>query len=408
MIINTRLLPTCIACALVFALGLVAAVAALASVAKADERIITGVEQTADDAGYSVSFALNGAVETRLLRLVNPDRVAIDFIGALPAVAIVSPPDNAFVETVRHGLAANDRYRFIYRLKQDAVSSIERQEQAGGEIVTLTIGPSDGAAAAPAPLAAAAPAPLQEPPSPRRDIDADRQLTIVIDPGHGGIDNGAVSKSGTYEKEVNLAAAFSLRDALLRHPRVKVVLTRESDVFIPLDERAAIGRREQAHLFVSIHADSIRASALRGATVYTLSENASDELSRQIAANENAADRFAGAQWQGRAPDVVDILVDLTRRETVSFSEHFAASLVEDLARNDVRLIKNPKRSAGFQVLKAPDVPSVLVEMGFLSNREDEKLLTDATWRADVSEAIADAIVGFFRGEAAARAAGAD
>ncbi|MEH6720900.1 MAG: N-acetylmuramoyl-L-alanine amidase [Aurantimonas endophytica] len=394
--------------AIAIALALIAAGSAPSTQAHAEERVITRIDQNVDASGYSVSFDLNGAVETRLLRLVNPDRVAIDFIDALPAVEVVSPPDNAFVDTVRHGLAAADRYRFIYRLKRDAVGSIERQERSGGETVTLKIGPGGSAAPSSAPVADAAPEPSQDPPSPRRDIDADRELTIVIDPGHGGVDNGAVSKSGTYEKEINLAAAFSLRDALLTHPKVRVVLTRESDVFIPLDERAAIGRREQAHLFVSIHADSIRAAALRGATVYTLSENASDELSRQIAANENAADRFAGAQWQGGAPDVVDILVDLTRRETVSFSEHFAASLVRDLARNDVRLIKNPKRSAGFQVLKAPDVPSVLVEMGFLSNREDEKLLTDAAWRADVSAAIADAIVGFFRGEEAARAAGTE
>ncbi|NDV88641.1 AMIN domain-containing protein [Aurantimonas aggregata] len=377
-------------------------------VAEADEKLITGLDQSVDESGYSVRFDLNGAAETRLLRLVNPDRVAIDFIDTLPVVPIVTPPDNAFVATVRHGLAASDRYRFIYELKQDAVSSIERQARSGGEIVKLTIGNAANVVPSPEPVADAAPAASQEAPAPRRDIEADRDLIIVIDPGHGGVDNGAVSKSGTYEKEINLAAAFSLRDALLTHPRVKVVLTRESDVFIPLDERAAIGRREQAHLFVSIHADSIRAAGLRGATVYTLSENASDELSRQIAATENAADRFAGAQWQRSAPDVVDILVDLTRRETVSFSEHFAASLVEDLARNDVRLIKNPKRSAGFQVLMAPDVPSVLVEMGFLSNREDEKLLTDAAWRADVSEAIADAIVGFFRGEQAARASGTE
>jgi N-acetylmuramoyl-L-alanine amidase len=387
------------------ALGLITLFAMSAATASGGERIITSISQSVDATGFSVTFNLDGMPETRVLRLVNPDRVAIDFLETLPAAAVESPPENAFVDDVRHGLAAADRYRFIYRLKRDAVGTVTRRENAAGEAVTLTIAPAGAAEAPDVPAAPAATAAPAEALPARPDIDARRALTIVIDPGHGGIDNGAVSKTGVHEKEVNLAAAFALRDALLAHPEVKVALTREEDVFIPLDERAAVGRREQADLFVSIHADSIRATALRGATVYTLSEHASDELSREIAASENAADRFAGAQWQRGAPDVVDILVDLTRRETVSFSEHFAVSLVADLARRDIRLIKNPKRSAGFQVLKAPDVPSVLVEMGFLSNREDEKLLTDAEWRSEVSEAIAASIVSFFRGDAGARAA---
>ena len=223
-----------------------------------------------------------------------------------------------------------------------------------------------------------------------------RVLKVVLDAGHGGVDKGAVSKSGTLEKEINLAMALALRDALQARGDVEVTLTRDDDTFIPLEERAAIGRRERADLFISIHADSIRYADLRGATVYTLSETASDELSREIAASENAADRFAGEEWQRDEPTVFDILLDLTRRETVSFSEHFASSLVRDLRREDIRLINRPKRSAGFKVLTAPDVPSVLVELGFLSNREDEKLLTDAAWRKDTAAAIARAVMDFF------------
>ncbi|WP_206454082.1 N-acetylmuramoyl-L-alanine amidase [Aurantimonas marina] len=366
--------------------------------ASARDLVITSVNQSVGKGEYTASFVLRGKPQTRILRLANPDRIAVDFIDTLSAAAIAPPPDNGLVESIRHGLVSNDRYRFIFRLKRKAFAAIRSEERPDGQVIVLSVQPSDASHEHVAPVEMLGARP-DDANSKRNAAKPERQLTIVLDPGHGGIDNGAVSRSGTHEKDINLELAFALRDSLLAKGGVRVVLTREDDTFIPLDERAAVGRRERADLFISIHADSIRQSALRGATVYTLSETASDELSRQVAAAENASDRFAGEDWQQEKPDVVDILLDLTRRETVSFSEHFASSLVEDLAMRDIRLINRPKRSAGFKVLKAPDVPSVLVEFGFLSNRQDEKLLQDDAWRGVVAAATAEAVMNFFGGK---------
>ncbi len=368
------------------------------SPALAEDRIITAVTQAADADAFTVAFDVIGKPEARLLHLRNPERIAVDFQDTLSAAALDAPPDNALVSASRHGLVSADRYRFIFTLKGAASAELDRAATANGETLSLTIRPATSGKVAASP--SSRPAPSQETADAGPDVPAavpqGRVLKVVLDAGHGGVDKGAVSKSGTLEKEINLAMALALRDALQARGDVEVTLTRDDDTFIPLEERAAIGRRERADLFISIHADSIRYADLRGATVYTLSETASDELSREIAASENAADRFAGEEWQRDEPTVFDILLDLTRRETVSFSEHFASSLVRDLRREDIRLINRPKRSAGFKVLTAPDVPSVLVELGFLSNREDEKLLTDAAWRKDTAAAIARAVMDFF------------
>ncbi len=377
----------------------------------ADDEVITAYAQTVLPDGFTADFTLSGAPKTRLLRLVNPDRIAVDFENALPAAKLEEPSANAIVDGLRHGLVSADRYRVIYRLKESATARIETRQTDGHTVVSLIVSksrsPAKGEAPALAFNASDAKTPDKATASPAIVPLTRRPLKIVIDPGHGGVDNGAVSKSGTREKDINLAIGKDLRDALNATGNIDVVMTRDNDTFIPLEERSAIGRREKADLFISLHADSIRYPSLRGATVYTLSENASDALSRQIAASENAADRFAGPEWQNDKPDVFDILIDLTRRETVSFSEHFASSLVADLSKSDIRLITRPKRAAGFRVLKAPDVPSVLVEMGFLSNPKDEKLLRDDKWRGRIAATIGRAVLDFFRGKAAEKAAAA-
>ena len=389
------------------------AVVLAATSASAGDEVITAYAQSSTTDGFTADFTLSGKPKTRLLRLVNPDRIAIDFENALPAAKFAEPSANAIVDGLRHGLVSADRYRVIYRLKENATARIETREADGHAVVTLSISKVAGTGGGKANISGsptvAAPdkTPSKVAGSAATEPLTQRPLKIVIDPGHGGVDDGAVSKSGTKEKDVNLSIGKDLRDALDAMGNIEVVMTRDDDTFIPLEERSAIGRREKADLFISLHADSIRYGSLRGATVYTLSENASDALSRQIAASENAADRFAGPEWQNDKPDVFDILVDLTRRETVSFSEHFASSLVDDLASSDIRLITRPKRAAGFRVLKAPDVPSVLVEMGFLSNPQDEKLLKDEKWRGRIAQTIARAVLDFFRGKAAEKAAAA-
>jgi N-acetylmuramoyl-L-alanine amidase len=230
---------------------------------------------------------------------------------------------------------------------------------------------------------------------------AEERFTIVIDPGHGGDDGGARGIGGSVEKDVTLAFAQQLAGALRSAGRYDVRLTRESDVFLRLDERVRIARQLDADLFISVHADTIRYKNIRGATVYTVSDTASDAEAQALADRENLSDRLAGIEIPDENHEVADILVDLIRRETHAFSVSFARTLVGELGET-VGLINNPHRFARFRVLKAPDVPSVLVELGYLSNEKDEAQLLDPEWRTRAVGSITSAISQF----AASRAAG--
>lgn len=220
------------------------------------------------------------------------------------------------------------------------------------------------------------------------------KFIVVLDAGHGGIDSGAVGVGGTLEKDVTLTFAKELRERLEKASGLEVHLTRDSDVFIRLNDRVRFARQQGASLFVSLHADSVRQKYVRGATVYTISDKASDAVAAEVARSENLSDEIAGVSVPDDATGVVDILVDLARRETHGFSVQFARLAIEEIGRS-TRLIKNPHRYAGFRVLKAPDVPSVLVELGYLSNDQDEKLLNDAAWRSKLADNVAIAIGRF-------------
>ena len=218
---------------------------------------------------------------------------------------------------------------------------------------------------------------------------------VMLDPGHGGKDPGAIGISGTYEKHVALAAAQELRRQLLATKRYRVELTRGRDVFIALEERVAIARRRGTALFVSMHADAMPDAAVRGASVYTLNETASDRQTAALAQRENAADRFGTPNYQGTSPEVARILVSLVRQETRVGSSRMARSVVAALGR-DVPLLPNPARAASFMVLKAADIPSVLVELGFLSNRTDEAALRRPAHRAVLATAMRRAVDAYF------------
>ena len=219
-------------------------------------------------------------------------------------------------------------------------------------------------------------------------------LTIVLDPGHGGPDTGAIV-NGVVEKDVALPFAKVLASKL-ETGGFKVVLTRPSDVFIPLSERVRIARAAQAALMISIHADTLRDTAdVSGATVYTVSDRASDAYAATVAAKENAADAAVGLDGQADTAEVNDILFDLTRQERRAYSHVFARTLV-NYWKIAGRLNKNPQRAAGFVVLKAPDVPSVLLELGYLSSPTDAAALTDAGWRDKAAGRMAEAIVAYF------------
>ena len=222
---------------------------------------------------------------------------------------------------------------------------------------------------------------------------------VMLDPGHGGKDPGAIGVSGTFEKHVAEAAAGELQRQLLASGRYRVELTRGQDVFIPLEDRVGIAEGRQAALFVSVHADALRDPAVRGASVYTLSDGASDAQTAALAHTENSADRFAGPSFHGTTPAVQRILASLVREETRTGSAHMAGSMVSAF-RSRIALLNNPSRHAGFVVLKAADIPSVLVEMGFMSNRLDEAALRQSAHRAAVAGAMARAIDGYFAASA--------
>jgi N-acetylmuramoyl-L-alanine amidase len=227
-----------------------------------------------------------------------------------------------------------------------------------------------------------------------------RAPLVMLDPGHGGRDPGAIGPARTQEKHIALAAAIELRRVLERGGKVRVGMTRTRDVFVPLPERVRAAQRAGADLFVSLHADALDDRGVRGASVYTLAERASDPLAERVARNENGADRFAGPAFAGVGPEAAQILISLVRRDTLNGAARMARLTVTNLGQ-DVSMLPNSHRFAGFVVLKAPEVPSVLVEMGFLSNRDDEALLRRPDHRRIVAAAVARAIEGWC-GEAGA------
>lgn len=231
------------------------------------------------------------------------------------------------------------------------------------------------------------------PPVPPKRPDLRR--IIAVDPGHGGADPGTIGVSGTYEKNVTLATGLELRKVLEASGRYRVVMTRSNDTFVPLRERVAIARAAGAELFISLHADSIHDRHHRGASVYTLSEVASDKEAEALANKENKSDLLAGMDLSNENPEVTNILIDLAQRETMNYSAMFAIDLVKELDRA-AKININPHRFAGFAVLKAPDIPSVLIEMGYLSNPLDEKALKNPRQRHALAEAILHAADLFF------------
>jgi N-acetylmuramoyl-L-alanine amidase len=218
---------------------------------------------------------------------------------------------------------------------------------------------------------------------------------VVLDPGHGGIDSGAETAKGIKEKDIVLAFTLRLQELLVDSGRFDVALTRDDDTFLRLEERVALARANKADIFISIHADSFQQPQIRGASVYTRDENATDVLDKVLADNENKTDVIAGFSMPQMAPQVVDILLDLMRREMRHHSFSLAQSIVHQLEPS-VELRRFPVRQADFFVLQAPDVPSVLVELGFLSNADDMANLMQGDWQDRTAEALARGISTYF------------
>ncbi|WP_062226201.1 N-acetylmuramoyl-L-alanine amidase [Aureimonas frigidaquae] len=359
--------------------------------------VITSVHYSAHAQAANLSIGVTEDVAVTMRLLDGPPRIVLDFPDTVLATPFPPVEGGAVVRNVRDGLAGEGRYRIVFETAPDVLAGVERVEAPDGRrILNFELRPVDPSAYAEAMRAdAAARSQDRVLEAPQRSRQAWR---VVIDPGHGGIDNGATGVTGVHEKDINLAFARALQAALATQGDVDPVLTRDADIFVPLARRVQIASDQGADLFVSIHADSIAYDTIRGATVYTLSDVASDKLAGEVADSENAADRFAGPEWQNDTPEIHGILVDLMRRENEAFSTAFAGMLVDDLKAGGIGLINNPHRSAGFRVLRAPDVPSVLFELGYLSNVKDETLVQSGEWQGKVADLAARAILRFLEG----------
>ena len=349
--------------------------------------------------------------ELRWLLLRDPHRLVIDMPEAEFSFNEAELAARGMVTEVRHGNLGQGRSRVLISFdgpfSVDRFEVLENENSPGFRLVADIVAASQSAfETAMAEQIETTGATPTAPKSDRVGQTGERQdqrFRVMIDAGHGGIDTGAKGVTGTLEKTITLAFALELKQKLEEAGQLDVFLTRDRDLFLRLDERVRIARQHEADLFISIHADAIRHKNFRGATVYTVSDTASDAEAAAKAIRENLADEIAGIEIEEESQEVADILADLIRRETQTFSIRFARSLIDQLS-DQIRMIPtNPHRFAGFRVLRAPDVPSVLLELGYLSNKDDEAQLRDPEWRAKAADGIAAAI-GLFA--SARRAAG--
>lgn len=362
------------------------------------------IEQASDHT--KLIFELSTAVDATAFVLADPDRVIVD----LPQTDFLLDPDsgkqtggphrkNGLIASFRFGQLAPGKSRVVIDLRAPARvlrAACEKSDGDGRGSLVIELAKTDRAdfraavQIARTKLGALAQNKKDEKPQP-----VSAKPVVMIDPGHGGIDRGAMVK-GLVEKDLVFDFAKAVVAKLETDGRFKVVMTRNDDSFVSLSERVRMARDGNAALFVSIHADTLsEASDVSGATVYTVSDRASDAEAERVAQKENQADAAAGLDKSEDASDVSGILFDLTRRETRAYSHYFAHTLVT-YWRATGRLNKNPQRSAGFRVLKAPDVPSVLLELGYLSNKEDGLVLNSSQWRDKASTQVAEAIEAFF------------
>lgn len=344
-----------------------------------------------------LTLTLSKLVDARAFVMERPDRAVID----LPEVNFQLDSEtgrhrDGVVQSFRYGLFAPGRSRIVIDLATPATV---------GRIDTTTR-PRDGAVLMTIPLqrvdretfrkAATSANPGSTPAHAAATAPGDPRPLIVIDAGHGGTDPGAIASTGVFEKDIVFGFAQDLAEKLNTAGRYRVQMTRDRDVFVPLGERVRFARDAKADLFISIHADSISsAPQVRGATIYTGSEKATDAESAKLAERENRADAAAGAEAAEATPDIADILQELTLRETRGFSSGFARTLMGQLAPV-MEMSTKPHREARFVVLRSPDVPSVLVELGYLSSKRDLEKLQDPDWRAGVTGSMAKAVDQFF------------
>ena len=347
---------------------------------------------------------LTQEVKPSILLISNPYRIVVDLPRTEFLVSMAQQEQVGVVKSFRFGLFKPEVSRLVIDLASPAVvarnfllmpsdqkpyrlvldfRSVSNEEFTVAAVKTRTTESSADTGLEDTPL--------------HYEENVDKQFTIVVDAGHGGVDPGAIGKNGFYEKTVALAAAKELKKALEKFGTYRVVLTRDTDVYLPLKQRVAIARQVAGDLFVSIHADSIKNQNIRGGHVYTLSEKASDKAAQALAEKENQSDVIAGFDLEEHPADVSSILVSLAQRETNNSSAKAANSIVDEWKTRGLTLLRKPHRQAGFAVLKAPDIPSVLVELGFLSNKEEAYMLSNASTRMPLIEALAQSLHNYIQ-----------
>ncbi|MDE9450757.1 N-acetylmuramoyl-L-alanine amidase [Aliiroseovarius sp. Z3] len=362
----------------------------------------TGVTITDRWRSATLEIAMTRAVPWRVFTLDDPQRVVVDFSEldwtGLDLEALQASSDR--VVDVRAGLFRPGWTRLVLTLSapmvvenawmatpdSDNATAVMRLDlaQSTPEAFSAITGAPDSAVFAPA-------AQQRPMPSPKTRQTGFGDLVVVLDPGHGGIDPGA-EREGVVEADLMLTFARQLKETLLRAGGFKVVMTRDSDVFVPLEERVTIARRAGADVFLSLHADALAQGRATGATVYTLSEDATDAASRSLAERHDREDILAGVDLTRQSDEVALVLMDLARTDTTPRAEALADALVEGIYSATGSTYKTPRMKAGFSVLKAPDIPSALIELGFLSSPRDRKLLQDENWRNRAAEGIRDAL----------------
>jgi N-acetylmuramoyl-L-alanine amidase len=358
---------------------------------------------------------LDKSVQFRAFALADPYRVVVD----IPQVSFQLPPEagitgRGLVKAFRYGLVMPGGSRIVFDLtgpariaKSYVLDAANDQpprlvlelEEVDRTNFVQSLAVESRPQLRPAIADAADPIVAMKAAAEPKPADAvDLRPVVVIDPGHGGVDNGTQAGGGeNNEKDLVLGFGLALRDRIEKSGKYRVVMTREDDTFVPLADRVRIARNQSAALFVSIHADALPRNEgdAQGATIYTLSDRASDSEAERLAEAENKADAIGGVNLTEEPTEVADILIDLARRETRTFSNRFARLLMGEM-KTTARMHKHPLKSAGFKVLKAPDVPSVLVELGYVSNKEDLEHLLSESWRARIVGSMGQAIDAFF------------
>jgi N-acetylmuramoyl-L-alanine amidase len=381
--------------------------------------VATDARVGGDESQTRFVMDLDRKIDLHVFTLADPYRVVVD----IPQVRFQFPPNTGesgrgLIKTFRYGLVMAGGSRIVLDVAKpvriDKAFVVDAADGAPARLV-LELAATDRDSylrkiTQDEKIAHAENPPATAPPANSGADSKDPRPLVVLDPGHGGIDTGTKAASGEAEKDIVLDVAKRLRERIEKSGKYRVLLMRDNDTFIPLADRVRIARSAGAALFMSIHADALphKEGDAQGATVYTLSETATDPAAARLAEEENRADVIAGVDLKSEPDDVAGILIDLAQRETKTFSVQFAHRLVSDM-KDSMRLHKEPVKSAGFRVLRAPDVPSVLVELGYVSNKQDLQSLLSDTWRDRTADCIARAVDSYFSTHVAgARTGGAN